>query len=229
MEEEQAEKNEQEHEEQGVYLLDLAASVFAIMLIYLLIVAYQASNATRKVDISQYRPKDSQSFNFPLQTWRPMNTYLNYWILQNRTIYHLNLAAIARLFSEKGPGLIYASPGKVKISAEVPPSGGSGLPTEFSIRFDRFDAALSGPDDAVLDRSFTIGTLAGADGNADTDSVAAFSEPLSIHVLGEPTREDYRVLQAIQKMKQSSEVSFEGNGFSIDRLQLDYALSRIYR
>ena len=59
MKEEQAEVQEQEHEELGVYLLDIAASTFAIMLIYLLMVASQASDVQQqKVETSHYKPKD---------------------------------------------------------------------------------------------------------------------------------------------------------------------------
>jgi len=226
--EEQVEEEEQEQEEQGVYLLDLAASIFAIMLIYLLIVASQVTDAQQKVDIAQYKSKDTQSLNFPLQTWRPLNTHRNHWILQNGTLWHMNFAAIAKLFNEKGAGLLYSSPEKGKIFVDIPPKGS--YPTEFSIRFEGSELAKPSPNDAVLDHSFPLHTVTRADGEPDSDVIARFAEPFTIHVVGEPGDNVYRELHAIEKIRESCVVYFhEGGGFGIDRLQLDYALSKIYR
>jgi hypothetical protein len=227
-EEEWAEEEEQEHEEQGVYLLDLAASIFAIMLIYLLIVAYQASNAHQEADVAQYVAKDPETFNYPLQTWRPLNIHRNHWVLQNGTIWLLNIAGIAKLFNEKGTGLIYSSPEKGKIYVEIPPNGK--YKTEFSLRFERSDSPKSGPDDKVFDQSFLFHSAVNDRGEPDANITSRFEEPFTIHVVGDPGESIYRDLQAIQKSKESCVVYFhESGGFAIERLQIDFALNKIYR
>lgn len=230
MKEELAEEEEQEHEEQGVYLLDLAASTFAIMLIYLLMVAYQASDAEQqRVETSRYKPKDTQTQDFALRTWRPLNLYRNHWVLQNGTLSHLNFAAIARAFWERGPGLVYSSE-KGKIFAEIKPEGGVGLPTEFSVRFEVSETPQTASVDSVFDRSFAAGTFVAVNGEPNPAVMAGLNEPLDIHVTGNAGGENYPFLQAVQKVKRFCKVYFDDTrSFTVNRVQISYALSNIYR
>ena len=229
MKEEQAEEQEQEHEELGVYLLDIAASTFAIMLIYLLMVASQASDVQQqKVETSHYKPKDPQTQDFTLRTWRPLHLYRDNWVLQNGILLHLNFAAIARAFQEKGPGLIYSSENGT-VYAERGPEVGAGSPTEFSIRFEAGQPVAAAAGGAV-DRFFAAETFIAANGTPNPDAMAQLKEPLDIHVIGNPRREDYTFLRAVQGAKLSTEVYFDDSGsFTVSRQLVNYALNKIYR
>jgi hypothetical protein len=221
-------KTQEEEDEQGVYQLDLAASVFAIMLIYLLIVAHEVLDNQQKTIVTHYKPKDQANANFLLQTWRPLNTYEETWVLRNGKIFRLNMAAVSNLFKANHAAPDSSPAWNGNISFGFPPRGGSNLPTEYSFRYALPPGSELEP--GLSDRSYPLSSFVDPGGSLTPDAASRFAEPCAIHILGDADDNAYRFLHALQVASNACEIILgEGDTLVITRYQLDYALNKIFR
>jgi hypothetical protein len=227
---------QEEGGEQDVYLLDLAASIFAIMLIYLLIAAHQITSIEQKDEVANYSPRESKTIAFPLATWRPLNIYKESWVVQNGTISRIDYKSIASHYMQNGSAPLYHSPSKNDPSfflGNVTLTSLDGLPTEFGIDYQAGKDAVIGRD-AVHDRSYPIsgedGLIKSPNGSLPPDAAAKFTEPLAIYVFGDVGSQEFHFFQELQKAKPSSQFIFsKEHTLSVTRAQPNFALNIVYR
>ncbi len=244
-----AKEEREAHDEQDVYLLDLAASMFAIMLLYLLVAAHQVTSAKQEEQSAAAgrSSKEPRTLDFQLSTWRPFNIVKETWILHQGVLAHLNYRAIAKHYLENGTEPLRFSPsradpslflGNVRIVPLSTRPGG--LPTEYRMEYQLGIEADIGLD-AVHDMSCRISGSNKSGGAAakqrspfDPASGCKFIEPLTVHVFGQAGNDELHFLQELQKAKPASEFVFDkGNSRTYQagarREQAAFAFDLVYR
>ena len=222
--------DEADGEVNDVYQMDFAFSIFATLLVYMLMLSNIAVSVSGSV-VSEYQTVDLPLTDLPLKTYRPIYPFREFWVVRAGVLKRLDMVQIAARYIEKGPGRQVGLEADAVLMADALEQP---VASEFRLNYQLLPANQGASALFALepfhDREIRLADLIGPDGRPKRALDAVFRSPLSLSIIGPIDAEVHDLLAALHASHFAAEVGVYTSGaFVIDRHRGDFSTAEIYR